>query len=311
MVSAFFAVTAQAAAAVVIVLLMYGVTLLLLRQGRLVSSELQKGRQNVVLAPGPLDNRSPLHIGTSLNVNRQGLNSVQALLPSNNLSGGDQFTLSFFLKLANDDPVDQCILLWGDKSYATFKMQGSNTETIQHLLVFMPMIRLRLRTNEAGRQVYTLTVHYNTSAAVRTTCEGDMDGEGTVVDARRDNLVTVCFSDYNRLTSSFGCECVIYVNENEVARRVTPGATIVRNAGHIYVNPRTDIDVMRGGHVGNNEASSYELRDLSYHNFAFKYEDILAKLRGKLVYDGTEGSQDVAQTRLYDAVQDLTSHNIR
>lgn len=285
----------------------------IVNQESLVESGLAPSRQLDLLLIKPTTGTAR-SIGTSVLTHPSKADDIQDLQPSRDRLGGDQFSLSFRMKLVDlETPTDRCILLWGDPNYVKFKPQDSGAP-IEHLLVFMPMIWLSTEPSENpnGMPRHKITVFFNGTGSILNQCTGDVESEPATFDLQRTGaVITVTFMDYYVNATSRGCICSVYVNSRLAASAQVEESSIRRNSGIMYVLP--DPSVLGGIStlVKPRNPSNVRLSELSYHNYELSLSDIMRKIRGNFVYT-TQTSLDAesSPSGVYDATRDLSYHNL-
>lgn len=280
-------------------------------------------------APGPRDIlilktgvSTPTNIGTTAHTHTSKADTVLDLPPSRDRAGGDQFTLSFRLRVLNPDlRTSRCLLLWGDQNYVTFKATGGSrakgVDSMQHLLVFMPMIWMDTAVDpQTGRPVRTIRVYFNCNNKVLNVCTGVLRERLHDV-SRHGSLITVTFADYSVNLVSKGCVCNLYENMDLIGSASVEHDTMRRNAGLMYVLPAPETipgirKFGRADHVPVSEDgdgnTNIKISDLSYHNYELGANEITRKQRGELRYHPTKPKDQPSS--VYDVTRDLAYHQL-
>ena len=298
----------QVLLAVAVILILTAVAMRVVRVESLADSKLAPTRQqDALILDAPTS--SEVKIGTSASTHTTKADTIFELQPPNNRVGGDQFSLSFRMKLKNaNTATNRCLLLWGDPNYVQFKSTSIDS-TLKHLLVFMPMIWLSTSPGDNG-PVHAIDVNFNGTGSILNVCSGVIDG-GDVTRQfdieRQGALITVTFADYYVNASTRGCLCNIYVNTRLVGSLKVAGDSIRRNPGLMYILPSVIdgiSDTRRTSNVGN-----VEISNLSYHNYELDMATIQKKAQGKIAYtrDVKMGGGGGA---MYDATRDLSYHGL-
>lgn len=285
----------QVALGLVVVGTIYVVTLAVTKSSALVVSDVPVNQhQNVQLVDH--ETSSSLLLATSLYAkDRTAIRfNVQ---PSHNRQGGDQFTLAFTLKVNEFRQGNEgVLLLWGDKSYATFK---SKSGEIRHLVTFMPHVQYRMTEDDT-----VFTVSFNTSESVNEQLIFRMSETNTHHLNSNEYLLVITFQDNDRYGPSNAVVAQAYIDENASRPHVCSGAVIRRNLGYIHVLPDAPLLKRDGRATG----SAIAIKRLSYHNYAFTLRDIRMMKSGKMKFEGKiEGDA----SGVYDKVNDLTTHHLR
>lgn len=255
-------------------------------------------------------------VGTTLDTHPSKAESVLDLRPSSNQPGGDQFSLSFRIAMVDGTfPVDRCVLLWGDPNRVKFSSPGGGAESIEHMLVFAPMIWLSTAPAEGddegdGDARYRVNVFFNTTNTVRNECAGDLRPRKnlgrTVVDVERGCVVTVTFSDYSVNGLASGCICKVYVETALVASVTVRGESIRRSSGLMYILPSLGLGLDDTHVERDTSPSNIKLWDLSYHNYEMRVADIQAKMAGTIEYVKNPPISREPHSVVYDPRQDMT-----
>lgn len=311
----------QVTLAVCAVFVLYMIARYIVSQDTLVVSDAVPDRdQNVMLMP---ERGSDVVIGTSKNTRSSNASSVLNLQPSVNRSRGDEFSLSFNLQISDPRMVcRRCLLLWGDKRYVKFRNESNKDITLDHLMVFMPLIWIE---KSGPNDDFCICVYYNTSNTLVNKCCGNIGGRpdvnsgNSIINVKEPFVVTVVFKDAVTNGMSVGVSCSLFVNKNKVAETVTPGESFKRNSGLMYVMPSD----MRQGlskevSVHDVSPSNFTVSKLSYHNYALSQKGIEMKmcdcLRGmgckKMSFDvDVQGGRVNSEKSMrYNPIQDLASH---
>lgn len=301
----------QVVLAAVALLVLITISARIVRQEALVDSGLVPVRQQDALLVRP-PQRSQTVIGTTAFTHPSKAEAIYDLLPSRNRQGGDQLSLSFRLKLVNsEEPVNRCILLWGDKNRVDVKPVDPNHSSMQHLWTFMPMIWMSTRETNTPDEKYKLHVYFNCVNKIFNVCEGYINNR-TVDLVNNGAIITVTFTDYAVNLVSKGCMCNMYVETTPVATTKVPGDNIRRNIGLMYILPGTETvpginDQVRPRDEAGS-LSNVQISDLSYHNYELGVSEMNRKMRGTLRY--TEDKKIDEGSGAYDASEDLTYHNL-
>jgi hypothetical protein len=298
----------QVLLAVAVILALTAVAMRVVRVESLADSKLAPTRQqDAMILDAPTS--SEAKIGTSASTHTTKADTIFDLQPPNNRVGGDQFSLSFRLKLKDANKLtNRCLLLWGDPNYVKFK-SSSIDSTIKHLLVFMPMIWLSTSSGDKGL-VHAVDVNFNGTGSILNVCSGVIendDGTRQFDIQKQGVMITVTFADYYVNESTRGCLCNLYVNTRLAGSVKVAGDSIRRNPGLMYILPSVIdgiSDTRRTSGVDNVEVSG-----LSYHNYELDIATIEKKVRGAIVY-----TRDVKMSggggAVYDATRDLSYHGL-
>ena len=302
---------AQVVMSIVALFILVSIATFVVRQESLAGSGLTPLRQQDELLLSHVTS-SQVTFGTSAATHPSKADAIMDLQPSHNRVGGDQFSLSFLLKFKEDVATSRCLLLWGDPNMVKFNVADGES-SIQHLLVFMPMIWLSAlpSASSRGSPQHQITVYFNCMGSVRQSCTALLQKDPGSFDIVREGaLITVTFRDYDINKASRGCMCNIYVNSQNVGVAKVPDESIRRNPGLMYVLP--DKSLVPGisdsaTHTDSNP-SRLSINNLSYHNYELTPTDIMAKMRGSFKYTRDRPLDDKRKSATYDASNDLMYH---
>ena len=286
--------------AVVLVVLMSFATWLVNRESLAKSGLVQVKQLNRLIFKE--ETRTPMTFGTSKHTHPSRATRIFDLQPSYNRPTGDQFSLSFRLKLKDSTKeLKKSILLWGDPNYVKFK---AGDTPLDHLLVFAPMIRIEPSISVGDNTADQLTAHkivvyFNCVGSILNICEAPIPAQAVDLD-KQGVLVTVTFADYVINSLSRGCRCNVFIGTQLAGSEMVPSESIRRNAGLLYIFPGVGMSSDQ-----TNETTTDRLRvsELSYHNYDLTVQDVASKDRGRMSFNNDSAEEKVS--RLYDPTGDV------
>lgn len=294
----------QVAIALTALVLLFILTTYVVKRETLTSSGLTAVvKQDALLVKPPT--RSPITFGTTLTTHPSKADKVVELQPSRNQSGGDEFTLSFTLKLADlQAKTSRCLLLWGSPQYVDF-VTADKSSHLRHLLIFMPMIYLHCvpDPNNPSITKHQLHVHFNCTNTVLRSAVVDLDNTKNLIDLLEGVLVTVTFSDYNINMQSHGCECCVYLNTTLAQIEKVERQTIRRSPGLLYILPSLNLVQGLNDLITSKDetVSNAILADISYHNYVLPVSKMMLKVKNKMHYTT---ASEMGESVRYDASRD-------